>query len=561
MALTSLITDKKILSRYTTSMRLWQGIPGIEITRKGRIFSTFYSGGTTEQIGNYAVLIKADDGVHFSEPIAVATSEAGHRCYDPCLWIDPLDRLWFIWSVMPDHGVYAAICDHPDAEELTFRPPVCIGRDVMMNKPVVLTTGEWLFPIAVWDKNIRALGPQYDTKQTVRGSFAYKTSDNGETFVPLGYADVEDRSFDEHMIAELTDGRLMMGVRTKYGIGLSYSYDRGKTWTAGVDSGWGGPDTRFHIRRLPSGRLLLINHVGNAPKERSHLTALLSEDDGKTWKYSLLLDERNLVSYPDVAVGADGTLYITYDRERGAYQSKIADIFTLAREILYARITEEDIIAGKLVSKGSFLKGIVCKLGEYAGADRNPFNEPTRLSDIELADELLSAHPAEKRLSALLDIYPPNCVGITRIDYKRFDALAETFQESGFTDKTVLCELVSLARTASGKDKNVNPVVERIKAFIEDHFTEDFNVSDIADALGTGIYYICHIFKRSTGITITDYRNSLRLAKAKRLLIASDKPVKDIASACGMSDSSYFSKVFTREEGISPTSYRQLHTL
>lgn len=59
------ITDKNKLKEYGKEYRLWQGIPGIEVTKKGRIFSTFYSGGVMEEIGNYAVLLKSDDGVNF----------------------------------------------------------------------------------------------------------------------------------------------------------------------------------------------------------------------------------------------------------------------------------------------------------------------------------------------------------------------------------------------------------------------------------------------------------------------------------------------------------------
>lgn len=51
-----LITDRKILQSYGTTKRLWQGIPGIEVTKKGRIFLCFYSGGTREEIGNYVLL-------------------------------------------------------------------------------------------------------------------------------------------------------------------------------------------------------------------------------------------------------------------------------------------------------------------------------------------------------------------------------------------------------------------------------------------------------------------------------------------------------------------------
>lgn len=145
-----LITDKNELKKYTAEQRIWQGIPSIEVTENGRIYLTFYSGGVKEENRNYCIIIRSDDGVNYSEPIAVAYKDENHRCYDPCLWIDPLGRLWFTWSVAPEHALYGAVCDNPDADELVFGDVFEIGGDVMMNKPIVLSTGEWLFPSAVW---------------------------------------------------------------------------------------------------------------------------------------------------------------------------------------------------------------------------------------------------------------------------------------------------------------------------------------------------------------------------------------------------------------------------
>jgi predicted neuraminidase len=193
------------------------------------------------------------------------------------------------------------------------------------------------------------------------------SEDEGKTFERLGGSDVEGRTFDEHMILELQDGRLAMYVRTNYGIGISYSSDGGNTWSEGEDTGWGGPDSRFFIRRLKSGRILLINHYQYTG--RSHLTAMLSEDEGKTWPYKLLLDERSSVSYPDAVEAPDGNIYIVYDRERGCFLNSLADAYACAREILTARITEEDILTGTLVSDGSYLQRVVSKLGEYADGD------------------------------------------------------------------------------------------------------------------------------------------------------------------------------------------------
>ena len=141
------ITDKKELEKFYSPFRLWQGIPGIEVTKGGRIFSAFYSGGTKEEIGNFALVVASDDGgKSFSEPIAVAYKKEG-RCFDEVLWIDPLGRLWFTWGYdshteKEKAGVYGVICDDPDAKEIVFGEPFFIGKNVMMNKPTVLSSGE-----------------------------------------------------------------------------------------------------------------------------------------------------------------------------------------------------------------------------------------------------------------------------------------------------------------------------------------------------------------------------------------------------------------------------------
>lgn len=365
-----IIVDKTELNKYDTEQRLWQGIPAIEITKQGRMFCAFYSGGLKEGVGNFVVLLKSDDKEHFSKPITVLYKE-GYRCFDPCLWIDPLERLWFIWSIMPNHATYAVVCDNPDAEELSWSEPFMLGHDVMMNKPTVLSTGEWLFPIAVWEDELLHIPPNDETKRD-KGAFVYRSIDMGKSFEKFGGTKAENRSFDEHMILEKKDGTLAMYIRTKYGIAVSYSSDGGKTWSESKDSGLGGPSSRFFIRRLKSGRILLVNHYDF--NGRNNLTALLSEDDGETWKYRLLLDERNAVSYPDAVETDDGYIYIIYDRERGGYKKSMSEVYESAREILYAKIKEEDIISGKL-TEGSKVKCVISKLGKYSGENENPFGE------------------------------------------------------------------------------------------------------------------------------------------------------------------------------------------
>lgn len=336
---------------YSDSERLWQGIPTIEKIPDGSIYVSFYSGGKTEENGNFVLLVKRNNKEDsFSKPfLAIVPPTENTRCFDPCLWIDDRGRLLLFYAQSYGFfdgriGVWLSVCDNPDAEEPVFSPPRRIANGVMMNKPTILKSGEWLLPCAIWG----FVKGRENSLPEEQFSNVYRSVDHGETFERIGYADYAERYIDEHMIVEKNNGDLWMLIRRQTGIGQSVSKDKGYTWSEGEDSGLGGPGSRFCIRRLKSGKLILINHYNFTG--RNNLTAMISDDDGKTWQGYLNLDERDNVSYPDMAEDEDGTIYIVYDRER--YKD---------REILMATIKEEDISAGQLINESSALKILVNK--------------------------------------------------------------------------------------------------------------------------------------------------------------------------------------------------------
>jgi len=92
--------------------------------------------------------------------------------------------------------------------------------------------------------------------------------------------------------------------------------------------------------------------------------AYLSNDDGENWYGGLMLDERIGVSYPDGAQDKDGNIWIVYDHERYRHG-----------DILFARFTEEDIVAGKCVSSVASLKNLINSTGGIKNqANRNQTN-------------------------------------------------------------------------------------------------------------------------------------------------------------------------------------------
>ncbi len=347
---------------YADDQRKWQGIPGIERAPGGRLWATWYSGGAGEGPANYVPLVtSADDGQTWSAPQRIIHPPTlDCRCFDPCLWCDPRGRLWHFWSQSYGYydgrvGVWASHCADPDTPKPHWSTPVRLCNGIMMNKPLVLSTGEWCLPAAVWgtvlpqQTETSKLGEQRTDTTADRFSNMVVSTDEGATWARRGGADVPKRTFDEHMLVERRDGSLWMLVRRSDGIGEAVSTDRGYTWRASPTPILPGPNARFFIRRLRSGRLILVNHARS--DARSHLTAWLSEDDGHTWLGGLLIDERPGVSYPDGVEAPDGSLFIIYDHNRG-------DPWALARdrEILLAVIHEEDILAGQLLNPGSRLR-------------------------------------------------------------------------------------------------------------------------------------------------------------------------------------------------------------
>lgn len=384
----------------------------------------------------------------------------------------------------------------------------------------------------------------------------YLSKDDGKTFSKLGGVDTKrQRSYDEHMILELNDGKLAMFIRAACGIAVSYSYDGGKNWTEAVDSGLGGPTSRFHVKRLKSGRIMLINHYNYTA--RDNLTVLLSEDDGKTWKYKLLLDERKDVSYPDAKETDDGCIYIVYDRERGSFKNSLEEAYTCAREVIIAKITEEDIIAGKIVNEKSVLKSVASKLGKYKYEGDNPYKEVKRYSESELA-EILKEKSYEDIISILFDGYRINCMNMYKLDSKRMDLLINKIKNNEGNRVENIKEIIRLIRNVEEKEIVDNPIILRVKKFIEDNIEENISVDMIADYMNMSMYYLCHIFKKETKITLTAYKNYIKTERAKNLLKNSDMKIVDIASKCGFESGSYFSETFIKNEKISPSAYREL---
>ncbi len=99
---------------------------------------------------------------------------------------------------------------------------------------------------------------------------------------------------------------------------------------------------------------------------------------------------------------------------------------------------------------------------------------------------------------------------------------------------------------------------EAIK-YMNDHYAEIKNTAEIAKALNYSPSYLRYVFSKQSGKTITEHLHHIRLTHAGDLLKFTNLSVMRIASACGFSDSNYFTATFRNHVGVTPTAYRRQH--
>lgn len=95
-----------------------------------------------------------------------------------------------------------------------------------------------------------------------------------------------------------------------------------------------------------------------------------------------------------------------------------------------------------------------------------------------------------------------------------------------------------------------------LKEYTEKHFAEPLNVPDLCRQLYISKSKLYQLSKKAFGMGISDHVRLKRLAEAKKLLITTNDTVSHIAQATGFSDSNYFTRIFRKAEGCTPSEYR-----
>lgn len=122
--------------------------------------------------------------------------------------------------------------------------------------------------------------------------------------------------------------------------------------------------------------------------------------------------------------------------------------------------------------------------------------------------------------------------------------------------------LLSLAQAlslhiSSVQVDNSDILIRKAADYIDQHYAEKISLEDVATSVGISKYYLSNMFKKIQGINFSSHLNNVRIEKAKLLLKNPQITVAQICEQVGFHDQQYFSKIFKRHTGMTVTEYRK----
>lgn len=120
-----------------------------------------------------------------------------------------------------------------------------------------------------------------------------------------------------------------------------------------------------------------------------------------------------------------------------------------------------------------------------------------------------------------------------------------------------LMQLLSIDHLEQEELVQIPKTVSSMKEYLYQHYNEELNLNRISREFYLTPAYLCEIFKKFTGCTITGYLLKIRMEKASDLLLETELSLVDISSHVGYNDYNYFCRLFKRYFNVSPTAYRK----
>ncbi len=113
------------------------------------------------------------------------------------------------------------------------------------------------------------------------------------------------------------------------------------------------------------------------------------------------------------------------------------------------------------------------------------------------------------------------------------------------------------ANMTTGSIDHTHYLIREALQYIDDNVGKDISLNEISEKLNISSYYFSKLFKEETNEGFVEYLTKRRVDKAKEMLKDPARSIKEVGSSCGYSDPNYFSRIFKKSTGMTPTEYKE----
>jgi len=178
-----------------------------------------------------------------------------------------------------------------------------------------------------------------------------------------------------------------------------------------------------------------------------------------------------------------------------------------------------------------------------------------------IAEYLIENTEKSDIIIAVFEYFKLDCLERSNIYQHQLDAKIAEFNEAEGCDAEILTAIIDIVKAGRTNTRSLeNDLIQRVVTYINAHLTEDISIEEISKEINISYYYMCHLFKSVYGVSVNTFRTQKRLEAAIKRLLTTDEKIADIAITYGFNNVSYFTEVFTKMVGLSPTAFKSQYS-
>ncbi|MDI9218494.1 helix-turn-helix domain-containing protein [Clostridium tertium] len=175
------------------------------------------------------------------------------------------------------------------------------------------------------------------------------------------------------------------------------------------------------------------------------------------------------------------------------------------------------------------------------------------IANIKIANDI--KREVDRHFNVSIKIGIGNCYSGINYMSKSYEEANRAVNSNIGNDIIHINNIINYDKDKSNDNDKVK-LFRKVEEYIISNIKEELSLESIAKNFNLSSCYFSRNFKEFIGCNLSDYINSLRIKKAKELLNNNEMSIKEIGYEVGYSDPNYFSKVFKKYEGYSPTEYK-----